>query len=70
VTETYQLSHIAALEAEAIHVVREAAAEFERPVLLFSGGKASLVLLRIAQKAFSPGALAIPLLHLDTAASS
>ena len=66
----YYLDHLQYLETEAIHIMREVAAELEKPVLLFSGGKASLVLLRIAQKAFSPGALAIPLLHLDTAASS
>jgi sulfate adenylyltransferase subunit 2 len=51
----YSLPHLKLLEAEGIHVMREVAAEFERPVLLFSGGKDSLVLLRLAQKAFWPG---------------
>ncbi|HEV8699182.1 MAG TPA: sulfate adenylyltransferase subunit CysD [Candidatus Limnocylindrales bacterium] len=60
------LSHLAALEAEAIHVFREAAAVFERAVLLFSGGKDSLVLLRLAEKAFRPGRFPFPILHIDT----
>ena len=51
----YHLSHLRTLEAEAVHVLREAAAEFECPVLLFSGGKDSIVLLRLAEKAFRPG---------------
>ncbi len=51
----YELSHLRALEAESIHIFREVAAEFERPVLLFSGGKDSIVLLRLAEKAFRPG---------------
>ena len=51
-----ELSHLKTLEAEAVHVMREVAAEFERPVLLFSGGKDSIVLTRLAQKAFRPGA--------------
>ena len=54
------------LEAEAIHVMREVAAEFERPVLLFSAGKDSIVLLRLAEKAFRPGRFPFPLLHVDT----
>jgi len=62
----YQLSHLAALEAEAIHIFREVAAEFERPVLLFSGGKDSIVMLRVAEKAFWPAPLPFPLLHVDT----
>jgi sulfate adenylyltransferase subunit 2 len=60
------LSHLAALEAEAIHVFREAAAVFERAALLFSGGKDSLVLLRLAEKAFRPGRFPFPILHFDT----
>lgn len=59
-------SHIDELESEAIHIFRETAAEFERPVLLFSGGKDSSVLLRLAEKAFRPGRLPFPLLHIDT----
>ena len=54
------------LEAEAIHVIREVAAELERPVLLFSGGKDSIVLLRLAEKAFRPGELPFPVMHVDT----
>jgi sulfate adenylyltransferase subunit 2 len=54
------------LEAEAVHVMREAAAEFERPVLLFSGGKDSIVLLRLAEKAFRPGPFPFPVMHIDT----
>ncbi len=60
------LSHLRALEAEAIHVLREVAAEREKPALLFSGGKDSIVLVRLAQKAFAPGAVPFPLLHVDT----
>src|ERR1700685_2850878 len=63
---TYHLSHLRTLEAEAIHVRRESAAEFERPVLLFSGGKDSIVLLRLAEKAFRPGPFPFPLMHVDT----
>jgi len=62
----YELSHIEALEAESIHIFREVAAEFERPVLLFSGGKDSLVLLRLAEKAFRPGRFPFPIMHVDT----
>jgi sulfate adenylyltransferase subunit 2 len=62
-----QLSHLHALESEAIHVMREVAAEFERPVLLFSGGKDSIVLLRLAEKAFRPAPFPFPLMHVDTA---
>ena len=61
-----RVSHLGALEAEAVHVLREVAAGFERPVLLFSGGKDSIVLLRLAEKAFRPGRLAFALLHVDT----
>jgi len=61
-----QLSHISALEAESIHIIREVAAEFERPVLLFSGGKDSAVMLRLAEKAFSPAPIPFPVMHVDT----
>ncbi len=60
------LSHLAALEAESIHIIREVAAEFERPVLLFSGGKDSAVMLRLAEKAFLPARMPFPLMHVDT----
>jgi sulfate adenylyltransferase subunit 2 len=63
---SYELSHLDALESEAIHVMREVAAEFERPVLLFSGGKDSVVLLRIAEKAFRPGRFPFPLMQIAT----
>jgi sulfate adenylyltransferase subunit 2 len=63
---SYELSHLRALEAESIHIMREVAAEFERPVLLFSGGKDSLVLVRLAEKAFRPGSFPFPLMHVDT----
>jgi sulfate adenylyltransferase subunit 2 len=62
----YELSHLQALEAESIHIFREVAAEFERPVLLFSGGKDSIVMCRLAEKAFSPAKLPFPLMHIDT----
>ena len=60
------LTHLRALEAEAIHIMREVAAELEKPVLLFSGGKDSIVLLRLAEKAFRPGRFPFPLMHVDT----
>lgn len=60
------LSHLDRLESEAIHILREVAASFDRPALLFSGGKDSAVLLRLAEKAFRPEALPFPLLHVDT----
>jgi sulfate adenylyltransferase subunit 2 len=63
---TYHLTHLRTLESEAIHVMREVASEFERPVLLFSGGKDSIVLLRLAEKAFRPAPFPFPLLHVDT----
>ena len=62
----YQLNHLKELEAEAIFVIREVAAQFERPVLLFSGGKDSIVLVHLAQKAFWPASIPFPLLHIDT----
>jgi sulfate adenylyltransferase subunit 2 len=62
----YHLSHLRTLEAEAIHVMREVAAEFERPVLLFSGGKDSIVLLRLAERAFRPASFPFPVMHIDT----
>ena len=62
----YELSHLDALESEAIYILREVAAELERPVLLFSGGKDSLVLLRLAEKAFRPARFPFPVMHIDT----
>jgi len=62
----YELSHLDALEADAIFIMREVAAELERPVLLFSGGKDSIVLLRLAEKAFRPARFPFPVMHIDT----
>ena len=62
----YEITHLDVLESEAIYVMREVVAEFERPVLLCSGGKDSLVLLHIAKKAFSPCKLPFPIMHIDT----
>ena len=62
----YEVSHLRAIESEAIHVIREVAAELERGVLLFSGGKDSAVLLHLALKAFWPAALPFPVMHVDT----
>jgi sulfate adenylyltransferase subunit 2 len=63
---SYHLDHLQYLETEAIHVMREVAAEFERPALLFSGGKDSICLLRLAEKAFRPAEFPMPLLNIDT----
>ncbi len=64
--QSLRLDHLRALEAESIHIIREVVAEFERPVMLYSIGKDSSVLLRLAQKAFFPGPIPFPLLHVDT----
>ena len=66
VETTHRDSHLRALEAEAIFIMREVAAQFERPVLLFSGGKDSIVMTHLARKAFHPGSIPFPLLHVDT----
>jgi sulfate adenylyltransferase subunit 2 len=63
---TYEIAHLRAIESEAIHVIREVAAELERGVLLFSGGKDSAVLLHLARKAFHPAGLPFPIMHVDT----
>ena len=63
---SYELSHLRALEAEGIHIMREVAAEFERPVLLFSGGKDSIVMLELAIRAFAPAPIPFPVMHVDT----
>ena len=65
-TTVPSLSQLRELEAESVHVMREVAAEFERPVLLFSGGKDSIVLLRLAEKAFRPAPFPFPVMHVDT----
>ena len=66
VTHPYRLTHLKELEAESIYVIREVAAQFERPALLFSGGKDSIVLSQLARKAFWPAKIPFPLLHIDT----
>ncbi len=63
---SYELSHLRELEAESIHIMREVAAEFENPALMFSGGKDSIVMLRLAEKAFAPAKIPFPMLHVDT----
>jgi sulfate adenylyltransferase subunit 2 len=65
-TRQFTLSHLDELEAEAVHIMREVAGERERPVLLFSGGKDSIVMLRLAEKAFRPGKFPFPVMHVDT----
>jgi len=62
----YQLNHLRELEAESMYVIREVAAQFERPALLFSGGKDSIVMTHLARKAFHPGKIPFPLVHIDT----
>ena len=62
----YQLSHLKTLEAEAIHIIREVAAEFRNPVMLYSIGKDSSVMVRLAEKAFYPGKVPFPLMHIDS----
>ena len=61
-----RLTHLRQLETESVHIIREVAAEFENPVMLYSIGKDSAVMVRLAQKAFAPGPLPFPLLHVDT----
>src|SRR6056297_3428981 len=63
---SYRVNHLAQLESEAIFILRETAAQFERPALLFSGGKDSIVMAHLARKAFHPARLPFPLLHVDT----
>jgi sulfate adenylyltransferase subunit 2 len=65
-TVAYRFSHLDALEAESVYIMREVVAEFERPVLLFSGGKDSIVMLRLAEKAFAPARIPFPVMHVDT----
>src|SRR3989338_9741239 len=62
----HTLSHLQQLEAESIHIIREVVAEFQNPVMLYSVGKDSSVMVRLAQKAFYPGKIPFPLLHVDT----
>ena len=62
----YKLSHLQELEAESIHIIREVAAEFENPVMLYSIGKDSSVMVRLAEKAFAPGKVPFPLMHIDS----
>ena len=63
---TYLQSHLKQLEAESIHIIREVAAEFANPVMLYSIGKDSSVMLHLASKAFAPGKIPFPLMHVDT----
>jgi 3'-phosphoadenosine 5'-phosphosulfate sulfotransferase (PAPS reductase)/FAD synthetase len=66
VLDDYTLTHLRQLEAESIHIIREVAAEFDNPMMLFSIGKDSMIMLHLAQKAFYPAPLPFPLLHVDT----
>ncbi len=63
---SYNLTHLKELESEAIFVLREVAAQFERPIMLFSGGKDSIIMFHLARKAFYPGKIPFPLMHVDT----
>ncbi len=65
-TESYKLTHLQELEAESIHIIREVASEFENPVMMYSIGKDSSVMVKLAQKAFAPGKIPFPLLHVDS----
>ena len=64
--DQYTLTHLDALESEGIHIMREVAAQFQNPVLLFSGGKDSIAMLRLAEKAFHPARMPFPVMHIDT----
>jgi sulfate adenylyltransferase subunit 2 len=64
--KNYQMNHLKQLESEAVYVIREVAAQFERPVMLFSGGKDSITMAHLAKKAFYPGKIPFPLMHIDT----
>ena len=64
--EEYKLSHLKELEAESIHIIREVAAEFENPVMLYSIGKDSSVMVRLCRKSFYPGKVPFPLMHIDS----
>ena len=63
---SYNLTHLKELESEAIFILREVAAQFEKPVMLFSGGKDSIIMFHLARKAFYPGKIPFPLMHIDT----
>ena len=63
---SYNLTHLKELESEAIFILREVAAQFEKPVMLFSGGKDSIIMFHLARKAFHPGKVPFPLMHVDT----
>ena len=63
---SYNLTHLAELESEAIFIIREVASQFEKPVMLFSGGKDSIIMFHLARKAFFPAKIPFPLMHVDT----
>ena len=65
-TDSYNLDHLSELEAESIYVIREVAAQFDKPAILFSGGKDSIVVTHLAEKAFGPAKIPMPLVHIDT----